>query len=83
MPKVWISATMETDLTWTGFIPDDVPEDERREWIVENVDGGDFTQDEGMWNGSWNLSHDVNLVEDDWCQACENGTCSDLSPTET
>ena len=22
------------------------------------------------------------FFEDDWCQACEDGTCSDLSPTE-
>jgi len=64
MPKVWISATMKTDLTWTGFIPDDVPEDERRQWIKDNVGGEEFTQDEGLWDGSWHLSHDVNLVDE-------------------
>lgn len=65
MPKVTISATVETELTWEGHVPDDVPEDERREWIMENVDGCDFTRDEGAYCSSWNLDHDVQLVEEE------------------
>ena len=66
MPKVTISATMETELTWEGHVPDDVPEDERREWIIENVDGSEFTQDDGLFSGnSWHYEHDVYLVEEE------------------
>ena len=62
MPRVWISATMETYLTWEGDIPDDIPEDERRQWIKENVDGGEFWEDGGSFSGGWHLSHEVHLV---------------------
>ena len=66
MPKVTISATMETELTWEGHVPDDVPEDERREWIIENVDGSEFTRDDGLFSGnSWHYEHDVYLVEEE------------------
>ena len=43
MPKVKSFATMETDLEWEGYIPDDVPPEEYWIWIKENVDGGEFT----------------------------------------
>jgi hypothetical protein len=67
MPQVTISATVETELTWEGHVPDDVPEDERREWIMENVDGSEFTDASmiGAYCSSWNLDHDVQLVEEE------------------
>ncbi len=65
MPKVRIGATMETDLTWEGDVPDDVPEDERREWIMENVCGSEFTQDMSVVGGSWDWGHDVGLIEEE------------------
>jgi len=64
MPKVWISATMETYLKWEGDVPDDVPEDERRTWIKRNVDGGEFIQHDGIMDGGWYLSDDVHLVDE-------------------
>lgn len=63
MPKVWISATMETHMTWEGDVPDDVPEDERRQWIAENVGGEEFIASDDMFSG-WHLGADVHLVED-------------------
>jgi hypothetical protein len=65
MPKVRISATMETYLTWEGHVPDDVPEDERRQWIKENVDGAEFTGDDGLFSVGWHLGDDVHLVEEE------------------
>jgi len=56
---------METDLTWEGDVPDDVPEDERREWIMENVCGSQFTQDMSVVGGSWDWGHDVGLIEEE------------------
>ena len=65
MTKVWISATMETYLTWEGDVPDDVPEDERRQWIKDNVGGEEFVQHDGLFDGGWHLGDDVHLVEED------------------
>jgi hypothetical protein len=56
---------METDLTWEGDVPDDIPEEERRQWIKENVNGCEFTEDDGLFNGGWRLGDDVHLVEED------------------
>jgi len=64
MPKVWISATMETYLKWEGDVPDDVPENEWRTWIKHNVDGGEFIQHDGLLDGGWYLSDDVHLVDE-------------------
>ena len=48
MVKVRSTATMYTFLTWEGEVPDDVPADERWLWIKENVDGGDFFEDQNV-----------------------------------
>ena len=65
MTKVWISATMETYLTWEGDVPDDVPENERRQWIKENVGGEEFIAHDDLFDGGWHLSKYVHLVEED------------------
>jgi len=63
MIKVRTTAVMETDLTWEGFIPEDVPEDERWVWIKENVDGGEFTPVEN--GGDWQWGTDVEVIKED------------------
>jgi hypothetical protein len=55
---------METHLTWEGDVPDDVPANERRQWIKDNVDGGEFTEVGGLWYGGWYLGDDVRLIEE-------------------
>ena len=61
MPKVKSYATMLTDLVWEGYVPDDVPEDERWLWIKDNVDGGEFV-DTGL--GDWDWGTDVEVLGD-------------------
>jgi hypothetical protein len=60
MIKVRSTAVMELDLEWEGFIPEDVPEDERWVWIKENVDGGEFTEEYG--GGCWRWGTDVEVI---------------------
>ncbi len=63
MPKVKSFATMETDLEWEGYIPDDVPPEEYCDWIKENVDGGEFT-DTGCGR-HWVWGQDVDVIEEE------------------
>ena len=63
MPKVRSWAVMEMDLQWEGHVPDDVPEDERWEWIKDNVDGSEFFEIEG--GGSWSWGVDVEVIDDE------------------
>lgn len=65
MIKVRATAVMETDLEWEGYMPADIPEDERAEWISENVDGGDFVADNGIFSGGWRWGDDVDVLEGD------------------
>jgi hypothetical protein len=63
MIKVRSTAVMELDLVWEGFIPEDVPEDERWVWIKENVDGAEFTQEPN--GGCWQWGTDVEVIKED------------------
>jgi len=63
MPKVKAHATMETDLEWEGYIPDDVPPEEYWLWVKENVDGGEFT-DTGCGR-HWVWGQEVDVIEED------------------
>ncbi len=60
MIKVRSTAVMEIDMYWEGFIPEDVPEDERWVWIKENVDGSEFTQEPN--GGFWQSGTDVEVI---------------------
>lgn len=62
MIKVRSTAVMELDLEWEGFIPEDVPKDERWEWIKENVDGAEFTQEPN--GGCWRWGTDVEVIKE-------------------
>jgi hypothetical protein len=37
---------------------------------------------EGVEGFLFSVEVEFEEAEDDWCQACEDGTCPDLSPTE-
>ena len=37
MPLVRATADMISFMDWEGYVPDDVPEDERWRWIKDNV----------------------------------------------
>ncbi len=63
MVKVRSTATMYTFLTWEGEVPDDVPADERWLWIKENVDGGDFFEDQNVF-GDWEWGTDVKVIKE-------------------
>ena len=61
MIKVRSTAVMELDLVWEGFIPEDIPENERWEWIKENVDGSEFARDPDGY-GDWHWGTDVEVI---------------------
>lgn len=64
MPRVRATADMITFLEWEGYVPDDVPEDERWRWIKDNVDGGDFYEPDST-KGDWVWGTDVEVIEDE------------------
>jgi hypothetical protein len=61
MPRMYAMATMYVDLEWTGDVPDDIPEDERYEWVKENICGSEYTECNN--SGEWSL-YDVVLADD-------------------
>ncbi len=61
------------------------------EVVVYEYKSGRHWRTKEEWDESQFLKSSPNIVrkaiykkveEDDWCQACEDGTCSELSPTE-
>ena len=63
MPMVRSTADMITFLEWVGYVPDDVPEEDRWRWIRDNVDGGDFHEPNPL-DGDWVWGTDVEVLDD-------------------
>lgn len=63
MPMVRSTADMITFLEWRGYVPDDIPEEDRWRWIKDNVDGGEFVEPNPM-DGDWVWGTDVEVIED-------------------
>lgn len=55
--------TMYSYLEWVGEIPDSVEPDNRRQWIKDNVDGGEYC-DTGC--GDWSLDFEDEVDEEEY-----------------
>lgn len=64
MPRVRATADMISFMEWEGYVPDDVPADERWRWIKENVDASDFYEPDEL-DGDWVWNTDVEELDDD------------------
>tara|TARA_B100000212_G_scaffold151870_2_gene114342 strand:+ start:1314 stop:1523 length:210 start_codon:yes stop_codon:yes gene_type:complete len=55
--------TMYKYLEWVGEIPDSVKPDNRRQWIKDNVDGGEYGDTGG---GDWSMDFEVEVDKEDY-----------------
>ena len=63
MVRVRSTADMITFLEWKGEVPDDIPEEERRYWIKNNIEGDEFYEPNPL-DGDWVWGTEVEVIED-------------------